>query len=187
MELKDEFDPATGEPIKMKLMVKTTKDAERLKHHCHYNLKPIYSKLILPIIPLSKLGYSIKGERFKIELVALKDNDRVKYWYGAAQLCELVLPIQFYENSSLEQEDMVLLSKKEADELVSQRKSTLDGHDMVLDTVVPIGYEAKSNAMLSVDQKLLDSIAITEASALVASIELNLSHRKTATFVVISI
>lgn len=46
-------DRRTGEPIRLKARVREPKPLRRLQLSCHYKFKPIYSKLILPIIRLA--------------------------------------------------------------------------------------------------------------------------------------
>ena len=68
--------PVVGE--KMRQMVEV----------CPIKFKPFYSKLILPVIELSNLGYSFQGEMLQRELEELRRNKLVRKWFNIVQVCE---------------------------------------------------------------------------------------------------
>lgn len=60
---------------------------------CKNKFKPIYDKLVMPIVKLSKLGYDYRGKEFdQKEKHALSGNN-MQIWLGIVHVCEL------FENS----------------------------------------------------------------------------------------
>ena len=55
---------------------------------CPIKFKPFYSKLILPIVELSNLGYNFQGEMMQRELEELSRNKLVRKWFNIVQVCE---------------------------------------------------------------------------------------------------
>ena len=70
------INPVVGE--KMRKMVEI----------CPIKFKPFYSKLILPIVELSNLGYNFQGEMLQRELDELRRNKLVQKWFNIVQVCE---------------------------------------------------------------------------------------------------
>lgn len=162
-------DPKTGERIVMFLKTKSDENLLSIQDHCRYKLKPIYSKLVLPVIQLANLGYSNKGERFQIELNELRSNQLVKRWYAVTQLCEALLPIKSYRDPAMESSDIVVLTQQEAEELEKLQPTTERAPED--SDKVPLEYEPQSNTMEGVD--LIESVTTMAAQKLVNDINLN--------------
>lgn len=175
--IRDEHDPVTGEPVRLLVKVKRRGYLDEIKRQCHYNFKPIYSKLILPIVRLANLGYSNRGEQFEIELEELRGSELVRRWYSVTQLCEAMLPIVSFEEPSLGPNEVVVITKEEAAELERAQLERQTGAEPEPGRQVSerLEYEPKTNSLLGVDR--IESVSSVETQALVRAIRLNLSAR----------
>ena len=144
--VKEEYDEVTGEPVRLLVKVKDASNARLLQEKCHYKLKPVYEKLILPIVHLADLGYSSAGQQFKGELKELKENPIVRHWYGITQTCEAILPIKLYSDSSLDSNEIVMLTREEAQKLNEEEAIVRDR------APTRIEYEPSTNSMEGIDK-----------------------------------
>lgn len=165
-----DFDKKTGEPIRLMAKVKSMGPMRELQATCLNKYKPIYSKLLLPIIRLADLGYTNSGEQFKVELEELKNNPTVKHWYAITQLCEAIIPMKLYEDSSLGDKDIVMITKEEADYLEEELDEEREADE--LQVAEAIEYEPSTNSMEQVD--VLESVKTEEAQNLVKKVNTNL-------------
>lgn len=177
----DEYDPITGEPIRLFLKVQSARTLNLIKNTCHYSFKPIYEQLIMPAIRLSNLGYSTPAEELEVELGELGNNELVKRWYSLTQLCEAVLPVKFYEDPSLEPKQLILISKEEAMQRDQMAASDCNGP---AEPRQPIEYEPDTNSLAHLDK--IESVESETYRKLAANMQTNLKARArftTSTFV----
>ena len=107
---------------------------------CAAKFRPFYSKLILPLIELSHLGYNYQGERLESELAALKTNKLAHKWFNVVQTCETFPTSDICvdkANVVSDKKSMVFVGGKEADKL---RRSQGTLNDLV-GSVEPLVYE----------------------------------------------
>lgn len=83
---RPELDALREQALKLDL----TEDPEldRLFHACKLRFKPIYSKLILPIVRLAKLGYDYMGTKLKQGYGVISKDANVRAWSAIAAICE---------------------------------------------------------------------------------------------------
>lgn len=130
-----------------KLIIKTkTNDVLRdLIRTCKQKFKPIYDKLIMPLIKLSNLGYNYRGELLARELEELKTNKLVKRWYNIVQTCEAFNNIEIYEDKDLhlgdDRQAFTFISGAEAEELRKRNASVTDTDGDGEDDFKPEEYE----------------------------------------------
>lgn len=86
MLINDITDQVGGRKLLIK--AKTNEQLRRLLSACTKKFKPLYEKLIMPLIELSNLGYNYQGELLARELIELKENKLVRRWYNIMQTCE---------------------------------------------------------------------------------------------------
>lgn len=179
IKLDNGLNEITGSQIKLFVKSKNPNSMLSLQYKCSRKFKPIYSKLILPIIELADLGYSLEDESFERELNELKENETVKRWYVITQICETVLPIKFILDSSLVTNEMVMITKEEADEISlkeEQPKVLASQKEEEEEEEAMIEYEPSTNSMLGLDRlTLLESIHVTK---MMQSIKINLTARE---------
>lgn len=91
---------------------------------CNRRFKPIYSRLILPLVELSNLGFDYQGEDLERELELLKHDELVAKWYKIAYLCETLDDVVLVEESAdriategLEKNLIRILTEEEASQL----------------------------------------------------------------------
>lgn len=168
-------DQVTGESVKMLVKVKSPSRMQLMQQKCRNTFKPVYGKLILPIIRLSYLGYSQSGQRFEKELQELRVNPLVKRWYEITQICEAILPVRLFQDEALEANQVVMITKSEAAELSKLQSPTLEAASEELQQVE---YEPTTNTMMAIDQ--LSSVETIAGQQLVKSINTNISARSLA-------
>lgn len=165
-------DKSTGEPVKLILKARYVVNVKMMQQKCSRKFRPVYETLILPIIRLSDLGYSSKGEQFSKEIEEFKKNRLVKIWYNLTQLCEAILPIKFVHDKSLREHQAVIITKEEADFLEQQQPVEAKSQEPVFE------YTPTTNSMLRIDK--LDSVSTAEARNLVNKVKLNVDSRDRA-------
>lgn len=165
-----DIDPITNEPVRLYLKVR---DANRLfawQSDCRNKFRPVYGKIIMPVVRLADCGYSANSPSIGFEQRRLSDrsSDDVKNWYSVAQICEAILPMRFVSDSSLMDDEVVRLTKEEGRALagLSLNKSILPGEQK-------INYEPDTNPMVYEDAlpiKSDESLKILEIINLETSI-----------------
>lgn len=170
----EETDPLTGESVKLYVKTNQIEQIKQIQERCRCRFRPFYDKLIMPIISLSDMGYSCSGERFERELGELKTNKLVNRWYGITQVCEAILPIKFYQDSSLQEHETVIISKDEAQLLNKERSDDTTANKICR----PVQYEPTTNSISGVDK--LDSVETVEAQELVQDVSLKTSVKERA-------
>lgn len=60
-------------------------------HLCREKFRPIYSKLILPVVVLAKLGYDYMGPKLDRAYGMLKDDAQIRAWAALTAVCEMQL------------------------------------------------------------------------------------------------
>lgn len=145
---------------KLMIKVKTSEFLRKLIRTCNNKFKPIYDKLILPLIGLSNMGYNYQGELLKVELEELKRNPLAKRWYVIVQTCETFKTIDIYEASESFTEDdrqaFVFIQRDEAEELRKNQKALLYN-----ESEEPIDYHPKAShndQLWITDQKELQKL-----------------------------
>lgn len=168
----DQIDPETGAPIRILLKVKDGQTAKLIQSKCLNRFRPIYSKIIVPVTRLSNLGYfgDFSNNQNSKEKSALLNNELLKKWYNLVQVCEALRPIKFYEDPSLDANDAVIMTMKEAQQLdgETQIETQADDDD------VRIEYEPSTNKWPSGMDRLV-TVDELKAQDLVRRIKLNLS------------
>ena len=168
-------DPATGEPVKMFVKMRSVEAIKSFRRACELKYRPVYEKLILPIVRLADMGYSNEGEQFKRELKELKENKTVKKWYAIAQFCETIIPMGFYADPQLAPNESVMISEEEARQLNEIAPETASGQP-AKEEEEPLLYEPTTNSMVGVHE--LESVDSDEVRQLVKEVRLNLSSRQ---------
>lgn len=163
--------PITQEPVKLFVKSKNPSHMIELQKKCYFKFKPIYGKIILPVIRLADLGYSYTGRHLDKELVELKANKLVNKWYVITQICETVMPINFYVDPTIvNDQETVMITPDQAKELEASQPEVDLSHETRL------SYEPVTNTLEGVDK--LESMAMEDSSHLIASIKTNLSARE---------
>lgn len=111
-----------------------------MQHACRVIYKPVYSKLVLPIIELARLGLYEDNEPLLKEIDV---NKNLKRLFGLAQFCETILPIEAFQDESTKKVGKVVaVSGDTAAELRNTQSEALDNdefaepeHDIVRDPV----------------------------------------------------
>lgn len=75
---------------------------------CRNHLRPIYDKLMMPIIKLSKLGYDYSGEKLSADEQAKLNGPETKSWLGVVHVCEM-----FHNILLIERDDKKLIDEDE--------------------------------------------------------------------------
>lgn len=176
-KINDEYDAKTGEPVRLRVKIRSNNHVKKIQQNCHNKYKPIYEKLILPIIRLANLGYSNNGEQFQVELEELRNNANVKHWYGITHLCEAILPMKFYQDTNLSPNALVIITKTEANQLDEQQNDDATGVDDYT-YVMRLHYEPDTNSMERIDE--LELVKSVETQTLVDRVKSNLSARDRA-------
>ena len=174
----ESVDQITGEPIKLLLKVRQASQWWTIQHLCRKKFRPIYSKLILPVVRLANMGYSCTGEQFARELAEHKQSKLVSQWYTMTQICEALLPIQFFQHDSVGADQVAIITKEEASLLrYLQNKEGLPPRELGAN-FERVEYEPSTNSMVGVDK--LESVETSEAQHFVSKINSNLSARDRA-------
>lgn len=175
-EIADEgLNPENGEPVRLLIKAKNVKQIKMMQEKCHYKFKPIYEKLILPIVRLSDIGYTYNGQQFQKELEELRENKMVKRWYSITQLCELILPIQFFQDESLGSKETVLITKEEAEQLSSLKQTEKIDSERAQ---TKIEYAPTTNSIKGLDK--LETVENSEVQITIKHLKSNLSSRDRA-------
>lgn len=173
---KEAIDPVTGEPVNVFIKVQQPHRMRTIQALCRNKLKPIYSKLIMPIIRLANSGYSCNGDRFAREIAELKKNELVKRWYGITQICEAILPIKFYADRELNVQDMVIILEDEAHKIDQEQPE--QNELLEIEKEPKIEYEPTTNLPTFADA--LPSVEVDEVQSLIKRIKLSLTNRDRA-------
>lgn len=114
-------------PSKLLLKVRTSEVINDLIRTCRNKFKPIYDKLIMPLIKLSNLGFNYQGELLERELEELRHNELVKRWYNIVQTCEAFDTVEIYEDPDMclsdDRRAISFVSITEAQKLAKQQAS----------------------------------------------------------------
>lgn len=127
----------TGQGNKLLIKVQTNGIFNKLKKLCKNKFKPIYDKLIMPLVELSNLGYNYKGELLERELAELRSNTLIRRWYKILQTCESFESVEIYEDPDMSldgKQVITLIGKDEASKLKSNSNE-------VEETEKPLEYE----------------------------------------------
>lgn len=87
--------------LKLLIKVRTSSMMRALVDNCNRKFKPLYDKLIMPLIQLSNMGYNYQGELLERELAELKQSSLVRRWYNIVQTCETFRTVQIFEDPDL--------------------------------------------------------------------------------------
>ena len=184
--IDDAFDALTGEPVRAIVKLNNIQSIESFKRVCHYKFKPIYTKLIMPIVRLSDLGYHNTGKQFARELDRLRSSKTVRHWYQLTQLCEAVLPMKFYEDASLKRNEAVMITNEEAEQLELRRQmeeanraeerqgeeEEQEEEQKALELAqTRLVYEPNTNSMVGLEK--LDSVLNNEGQNLVKRVQIH--------------
>lgn len=63
-------------------------EINRLLHACKSRFKPIYDKLVMPVVRLSKLGYDYVGPKLDDVHDKLYNDPKIKRWLFLTKICE---------------------------------------------------------------------------------------------------
>lgn len=145
-------------PEVMRFKLKDPSNIWLLQDKCAQQFKPVYSKLVLPIVRLADLGYSLPKDKYKRELKDLKSNRTVRRLYSLTQLCDALLPIEFYQDDKEQDAGrMVLFGGKDSlDSLKSRMGGSKDSTGDEKQTV----YEVETNKMLQDQLAVVEQIKI---------------------------
>lgn len=171
----DDINPLTNEPIKLYIKTRDISTVVRMQQSCATKFKPVYEKLIAPIVRLSDMGYSNKGQQFTRELQELRENKIVQRWYNLTQICEAILPIKFFQDSTLELGDTVVIEREEARKLAAFEQHQSSDISTIEAAIV---YDPTTNSMEGID--VLEAVSTTEAQTLVKKVKTNMSSRERA-------
>lgn len=167
MIMEPETDSQTGEPVRLLVKTKYTNYVSFMKEQCRTKFRPVYEKLILPMVRISKLGYSVLVPQYERKLSLLSTDFTVKRWYGVTQFCEAILPIQFYKDNSLQPSEFIMISPEEASKLESP----------VVKMEKVSRYEPKTNSLAHLDE--IPLVSYLEIQNLVKSLQDKLSASST--------
>lgn len=121
--MKDFDDECGNNDAQILIKMKTDIFVKTIQETCQNKFKPIYSKLILPVIELSNLGYNYQGELISRELEELRRNKFVQRWYNIVQTCESYEAMELYYDTSTKvyrkSQVITFISRQEADKLDS--------------------------------------------------------------------
>lgn len=84
--IRPELDALREEAVKIDL--KKDPELDRFFHACKLRFKPIYSKLVLPVVRLAKLGYDYMGPKLEKAYGVIQNDPEVKAWAAITALCE---------------------------------------------------------------------------------------------------
>lgn len=119
------FDDSDNEPMeKVYIQTGSIEMLTKIQTLCKRRFKPIYGRLILPLVSLSNAGYNYEGEDLERELSELKTNELVNKWYKITYLCETLEDIELVEDPTtadkvvgFDRSFVRILTKDEANEL----------------------------------------------------------------------
>lgn len=93
---RPELDALREETIKLDL--KKDPEVERFFHACKLRFRPVYMKLILPVVRLAKLGYDYMGPKLDKAYGTIQDDPLVNAWAAVTAICELRGTIEIMES-----------------------------------------------------------------------------------------
>lgn len=141
-DLQNSLEGPQETPSKLLIKVKSNRIINDLIRTCRNKFKPIYDKLIMPLIKLSNLGFNYQGELLARELEELKHNVLVKRWYNIVQTCEAFESVEIYEDPDMlpssDRRAITFITRTEAQKLAKQQKSPSERTD---EDGSPIEYE----------------------------------------------
>lgn len=170
---EDDLDTVTGEPVKLMAKLKSPKLVIELKQKCQSTLRPVYRKVIMPVIRLANLGYDLQHTSNE-DLERLRSIDLVRQWYIITQICETILPIKFYQDDDMKEGTIALLSKEEAKKLASKSE---DGNLQAVEQSDKLDMELKLKNNVLEDIDLISSVFSMEDQTLLQNHKTNLTAR----------
>lgn len=84
--IRPELDALRDQSLKLDLTLDP--ELDRFFHACKLKFKPIYSKLIIPIVRLAKLGYDYMGTKLEDGYGKISKDPNVKAWSAITAICE---------------------------------------------------------------------------------------------------
>lgn len=155
-------DENVGGKNKEKLFIQsaTGKLIRKIQAKCERRFKPIYDKLIMPLVELSNLGYNFQGEELERELNEIKTNKEVNQWYRLVYLCESLSDMEFLGESEADsaladQKAVRILTKQEADELKAQNRERFGLAEDEFKHLKQIDY--KLEGLIPIDDLVLEA------------------------------
>lgn len=149
-----DIDPIAKEPVRLYLKVKDANTMVAWQSDCRNKFRPVYGKIIMPVVRLADCGYSANTPSVDLERKRLIDrsSDGVRNWYSVAQICEAILPMRFVSDNSLLEDEVVRLSREEGRALagISVNKAALPREQK-------IDYEPDTNPMVYEDELTIKS------------------------------
>lgn len=170
---QDEINGVTGELIRLRMKVKNLAAIQRAQMKCRHQFKPIYTKLLIPIVKLANLGYAWTGDRLERESNELRSSKLASNWYSVAQVCEALLPIKFYQDKTLAWDAVQVINDEEAKRLSLLQSQLVDPADVGDQKIKRLFYEPVTNSMEHIDR--LEWVDTNEALGLIKLIKLDKS------------
>lgn len=167
----EEFDEQLpGQALRLLVKTRSAQVMNNFRRACYQKYKPIYGELIMPIVRLSNLGYTNNGDEFERELAELRQSELVKRWYKLTQLCEAALPVKFYEDSSLHSNELIMITKHEAQQLETNNVTYIPDNQQQM-----INYKPTTNGLLG--RRSLEHVHSSEIRKMIRRIKLNESSK----------
>lgn len=116
-----------GEQARLFVKIRHAQSMNLFQSKCKHKFKPIYEQLILPSVRLANLGYATGdlAENTKTNKPGEEAQLLRRQWFGLTQICEIILPIRFVPDRRMSSDQMMLIKRREAEQMESYR--SLDG------------------------------------------------------------
>lgn len=118
-------------PLGLFVKLKGYADTKMLQDKCRTQYRPVYSKLVLPIIRLANIGYSANFNQIPEEIEEIRKEDKIRLLYIITQFCESILPIHAINGDNLNGQDAVILDQAEARQLAGSAEPKQSDTDVV--------------------------------------------------------
>lgn len=162
-----------GEGSKIVMQTMTGHLIARLQLVCERRFKPLYERLILPVISLSNLGFNYQGEDLLRERDEMNNNKAIHQWYRIVYICESLNSIEIVEDPEFvdqaeagagtdgelmnDKRVVRVLSREEADALKAKAKLSGQQVSVVskeeLDEFKQIVYEPEQGVPLQINDE----------------------------------
>lgn len=142
-------DEETGEPVRLIIVNRQVGPLRLLQRQCRNRLRPVYSKVIMPVVRLANLGYSYTDELIAEEEKHLNENELVLQWYRLTQFCETINPLKLIQSDKVSDNDATVVTQEESEKYLKEEP-------LVEVAEVPkVEYEPKSNSLESLETLIL--------------------------------